>query len=224
MNKTVALETLRRMAEGIAMMFGSSCETLIHDMSVPNHPILAIYNSHVSGRDIGSKEDIFGSKIDADNTYIGKDYVNHLVVTPKGKYIKSSTFNFAGEDYHYALGINFDFTPLVSSSKMLGELAAVGTALEAAVSEAREIHLKDVFEETFAGFGKPAENLNKRERLELIAKLQQNGFFSYQKSVPFLAERLQVSRYTIYKYMKESAENSPRLQRGNGAFETRKDS
>lgn len=216
MDRTTALESLRRMAEGIAIMFGSTCETLIHDMAVPNHPILAIYNGHVSGRQLGSKEDIFGSPVDADNTYIGKDYVNHLVVTPAGKYIKSSTFNFVGDGYHYALGINFDFTALVASSKLLSELASVGTALDVAMSEVRETRLKDIFEERLADFGKPVEKLNKPERLALIAKLQQSNLFSYQKSVPFVAEKLQVSRYTVYKYIREIADAPALRQNHNG--------
>ena len=45
-----AFEFLDRTARGIAEMFGASCETLVHDMGVPNQPILSIYNVHVSGR------------------------------------------------------------------------------------------------------------------------------------------------------------------------------
>lgn len=216
MDKIATLESLRRTAEGIAIMFGSTCETLIHDMAAPNHPLLAIYNGHVSGREVGSREDIFGSPVDEDNTYIGKDYVNHLVVTPAGKYIKSSTFNFVGEDYHYALGINFDFTALAASSKMLTELAGVGAPLDVAMSEVRETRLKDIFEEQLVDFGKPVEKLNKPERLALIAKLQQRNLFSYQKSVPFVAEKLNVSRYTVYKYMREVAESLSPWQNHNG--------
>lgn len=231
MHKRDALESLSRMAEGIAIMFGSTCETLVHDMSVPNHPILAIYNAHVSGRQVGSTEDIFGSTIDTDSQYIGNDYVNHLVITPGGKYIKSSTWNFVGDDYHYALGINFDFTALVSADRMLAELTNVGTELQAAISEVRDSHLKDSFDECLSNFGKPVENLNKPERLELISMLQQRRFFSMQKSVPFVAEALQVSRYTVYKYIKEISEGAPRQKRQmetrvelDGIFEGRKDS
>jgi len=210
MDKKNAFESLCRMAEGIAVMFGSTCETLVHDMSVPNHPILAIYNAHVSGRKVGSKEDIFGSDVDVDRMYTSQDYVNHLVVTPDGKYIKSSTWNFAGEDYHYALGINFDFTALVSSNNMLAELTNVGPELGVAISEVRETHLKDIYEECAANFGKPVEKLNQLERLKLISMLDQKNFFNLQKSVPFIAEKLKLSRYTIYKYIKKISENSAR--------------
>jgi len=205
MNKEEAFKTLCRVAEGIAIMFGPTCETLVHEMTVPNHPILAIYNGHVSGRKVGSKEDIFGSNVDLDETYRNKDYVNHLVITPSGKYIKSSTWNFIGEDYHYALGINFDFTPLVASNKMLAEFTNVGITLDQAISEVRETHLKDIFDKCMSNFGKPADRLNKQERLNLISMLDKMNFFSLQKSVPFIAEKMKVSRYTVYKYLKEIA-------------------
>ena len=35
-----AFEFLDRTARGIAEMFGSSCETLVHDMGDPTHPIV----------------------------------------------------------------------------------------------------------------------------------------------------------------------------------------
>ena len=44
MTKEEAFEFLDRTAKGIAEMFGASCETLVHDMGNPSHPILTIYN------------------------------------------------------------------------------------------------------------------------------------------------------------------------------------
>ena len=61
MDRDEAFEFLDRTARGIAEMFGSSCETLVHDMGDPSHPILSIYNGHVSGREVGSTMDILGS-------------------------------------------------------------------------------------------------------------------------------------------------------------------
>ena len=50
MTRDQAFEFLDRTARGIAEMFGSSCETLVHDMGVPTHPILSIYNGRTRGR------------------------------------------------------------------------------------------------------------------------------------------------------------------------------
>ena len=62
MTREEAFEFLDRTARGIAEMFGSTCETLVHDMGVPTHPILSIYNGHISGRTVGSTMDILGTR------------------------------------------------------------------------------------------------------------------------------------------------------------------
>ena len=53
--------------------------------------------------------------------------------------------------------------------------------------------------------GKPVASLTKRDRMRIIALLDQKSAFSFRKSVPFVAKRLQVSRYTVYKYLGELA-------------------
>ena len=45
MTRKEAFNMLDQMARGIAEMFGSNCETIIHDLEDPHHPILAIYRS-----------------------------------------------------------------------------------------------------------------------------------------------------------------------------------
>ena len=107
MTRDEAFEFLDRTARGIAETFGSSCETLVHDMGLPSHPILSIYNGHVSGREVGSTVDILGNSRELDDDALKTDFVNLYATTPSGKQIKSSTFHLIGEDYNLALGINF---------------------------------------------------------------------------------------------------------------------
>ena len=108
MTRDEAFEFLDRTARGIAEMFGSSCETLVHDMGVPTHPILSIYNGHVSGREVGSTMDIMGIGLEIDEQAATTDQVNLAAATPDGRQTKSSTFHMIGADYNLALGINFD--------------------------------------------------------------------------------------------------------------------
>ncbi|MEG0320947.1 MAG: helix-turn-helix domain-containing protein [Oscillospiraceae bacterium] len=44
--------------------------------------------------------------------------------------------------------------------------------------------------------------------MKIIALLDQKNAFSFRKSVPFVSKRLQVSRYTVYKYLGELAETA----------------
>lgn len=210
MTREEAFEFLDRTAQGIADMFGSSCETLVHDMGIPTHPILSIYNGHVSGREVGSTMDIMGIGLELDEQASTTDQVNLSATTPDGRQIKSSTFHMIGEDYNLALGINFDYTSLVFANRILVDLMSAQSDLQSALwQEGDSRQLADLFDRCLTALGKPVDALNKQDRLRLIAMLEQHNAFSYRKSVPYVAKHLGVSRYTIYKYLGEVTGAAP---------------
>ena len=209
MDREEAFEFLDRTARGIAEMFGSTCETLVHDMGDPRHPILSIYNGHVSGRTVGSTMDILGTAKELDQDALVTDFVNLYATTPSGQQIKSSTFHLIGEDFNLALGINFDYTSLVFANRILVDLMSASSDLQSALwQEGDSKQLADLFERCLAALGKPVDALNKKDRLRMIAMLEQKNAFSFRKSVPYVAKHLGVSRYTVYKYLGELAEHS----------------
>ena len=210
MTREEAFEFLDRTARGIAETFGSSCETLVHDMGIPTHPILSIYNGHVSGREVGSTMDIMGIGLELDEQASTTDLVNLSATTPDGRQIKSSTFHMIGEDYNLALGINFDYTSLVFANRILVDLMSAQSDLQSALwQEGDSRQLADLFDRCLTALGKPVEALNKQDRLRLITMLDQHNAFSYRKSVPYVAKHLGVSRYTIYKYLGEVTGTAP---------------
>ena len=209
MTRDEAFEFLDRTARGIAETFGSSCETLVHDMSIPTHPILSIYNSHVSGRSVGSTQDITGSSRNLDEEALVTDLVNMFASTPDGRQIKSSTFHLIGEDYNLALGINFDYSSLVFANKVLVDLMSAQADLKAVLYQGDSRQLAEVFDECLAAVGKPIHALTKTDRMKVVALLEQEDAFSFKKAVPYVAKRLQVSRYTVYKYIGELAGETP---------------
>mgnify|MGYP002422464956 FL=1 len=190
-------------------MFGSSCETLVHDMGDPRHPILSIYNGHVSGRTVGSTMDILGTARELDDAALITDFVNLYATTPSGQQIKSSTFHLIGENYNLALGINFDYTALVYANRTLVDLMSAEADLRSAMWQGGDAQLSELLDECLSAVGKPVGALNKRDRMKIIALLDQKNAFSYRKSVPFVARRLQVSRYTVYKYLGELSGGDP---------------
>ena len=206
MTRDEAFEFLDRTARGIAETFGSSCETLVHDMSIPTHPILSIYNGHVSGRSVGSTQDITGSSRTLDEEALVTDLVNMFASTPDGRQIKSSTFHLIGEDYNLALGINFDYSSLVFANKVLVDLMSAQADLKAVLYQGDSRQLAEVFDECLAAVGKPIHALTKADRMKVVALLEQEDAFSFKKAVPYVAKRLQVSRYTVYKYIGELAD------------------
>ena len=126
-----------------------------------------------------------------------------LSASVSGQQIKSSTFHLIGEGYNLALGINFDYSSLVYANRILVDLMSAEADLQSALWHGGDSRLADVFDECLAAVGKPVSALNKRDRMKIIALLDQKNAFSFRKSVPFVAKRLQVSRYTVYKYLGE---------------------
>ena len=207
MNREDMLAFLKNEAKGLAVMFGPNCETLIHDMTRPGHPILVIYNGSVTGREVGSTADIFGDIGDYDETvYQNKDYTNQLVLSRDGRTLKSSTFNVVGEDYHFALGINMDVTNMVRASQMLSEMTATSGDLQQTLMQDARSQLEELLRECISAVGKEPENMKKNDRMRIIRMLYKRRAFTYQKSVAIVAEQLGVSRYTVYKYMHEIEE------------------
>ncbi len=210
MTRDQAFEFLDRTARGIAETFGSSCETLVHDFSVPTHPILSIYNGHISGRPVGSTMDILGTAKTPDPDVSTTDFVNLFATTPSGQQIKSSTFHLIDEDYNLALGINFDFSSLVYANRILVDLMSADADLQSAMWHGGDSALGAVFDECVSAVGKPVSVLTKEDRIRIVTLLEQKNAFSFRKSVPYVAKHLGVSRYTIYKYLDElSGEASP---------------
>ena len=206
MTREEAFEFLDRTAKGVAEMFGPSCETLVQDMGDTRHPILSIYNGQVSGREVGSTQDILGSDKVLDAATLSNDFVNLYATTPSGAQVKSSTFHLRGEDFDLALGIDFDFTALSFANRTLMGLMNAEADLQSALWAGGVGQLHQIFEECLAALGKPVEELGKKDRFRLITLLDQKNAFSFRKSVPFVASRLKVSRYTVYKYLGELAD------------------
>ena len=211
MNREEMLTLLKNEAKGIATMFGPNCETLVHDMKRPGHPILAIYNGTVTGREVGSTADIFGDIGDYDQSiYAKKDYTNQLVLSRDGRTFKSSTFNVVGDDYHFAFGINMDITSMVRATQVLTELTATSGDLQQTLMQDARSQLEELLRECVSAVGKEPGLMKKTDRMRIIRMLYKRRAFTYQKSVAIVAERLNVSRYTVYKYMHELEEAEKR--------------
>ena len=202
MTRQEAIDLLDRIAKGIAEMFGSNCETVVNDLADPLHPILVIYNGHVSGREVGSTLDVTGVEQDL---CLDSDVLNLLAVTPSGQQTKSSTFSVKGEGYHLGLGINYDFTPLTYVNRVLLDLMHTEVDFHSALYRSRDTGIGELFDTAILRVGKPIREMNKGDRLRVVELLKNMDAFSYRRAVPFVATHLGVSRYTVYKYLDEVA-------------------
>ena len=209
MTKSEAFFFLDRLAHGIALIFGESCETIIHDFSDGMMTNVAIYNGNVSGRSPGSHNGILDSSL-VDTSQIRKigthDIINQLVHLKHGRTVKSSTFFLTGEDYVLALGINYEITLMTQMEHFLSSVTSDSGDLFSTMSGNERSDadlLVQLFHQALSRIGVPISAMKKQERFSLVALLKEQDYFRLQKSVGYVAKQLNVSKYTIYKYLKE---------------------
>lgn len=201
MNGKEILNFLMSLGEGISAMFGPDCEVIIHDLK--NKGIVtAIYNGHVTGRRKGDRLNLLGI-YKMEEAIEGRDFYNCLCRTAEGRLIKSTTVHFKDKNYHYAFGINYDFTKLSLAESVLSNLVKTGNNVETLINtNASEKIVDDIFLEGVKLVGKPIALMNKEDRMNLVRYLRDNGGFSLKKGIQNVAKKMHVSRYTIYNYLK----------------------
>lgn len=206
MKKREAFDVLNRMAEGISVMFGECCETVVQEIIENEITTVAIYNGHVSGREVNSKIGILGGIMDTEDVNYAemlKSNHNQLVLHPSGKKIKSASFVMKEEDYCYILGINYDVTVMERVQQMLNNFMVFDGNLYETMDGEGSKTLGGIYESCAARMPVVDGKMSKERRLTLLQMLHQQGFFDLQKSIPYLASKLGVSKYTIYKDLAE---------------------
>lgn len=205
MKKDELFAVLDGVARGVAQTFGGNCETLIQDLDTLKHPILSIYNGHVTGRSVGSTTSINDgapASYDLDLQRLQSPHIN-MLAAEENKHIKSTTIPFFAEDGVLGLGINFDYTAFEQAEQAMKSLTAISGFLYDDLRRNQPLQIDSLFQEAAQNFDTPVQQLDKAQRLALLQRLKSNHFFEQHKAIPYLAERLGISRHTVYKNLKE---------------------
>ena len=213
MSKEEVFENLERVASAIATQFSPLCEAVLHDLKRPEASITFVAGN-VTGRQAG------GPVTDLVLNLLAKsespdDVVDYTSRTRDGRTLTSSTVFIRDADGH-PIGvfcINFDVTSLLAASGCLQELVTPSTPLEVQKSFSTDVPdlLDSIIRESLRrelDGGDSDERFSKEKRQNLLADLDAQGVFRVQNSVPTLAGILGVSRYTIYKDLKDIREES----------------
>ena len=107
-----------------------------------------------------------------------------------------------------AIGINFDITEMARVTQVITELAATSGELKQTIVTDAMGQIEEILKECISLVGKEPRDMQKSDRVRIIRMLYKKKAFTYQKAVAIVAERLRVSRYTVYKYMHEIEKES----------------
>ncbi|HUK76926.1 MAG TPA: PAS domain-containing protein [Thermoleophilia bacterium] len=197
-------------AQGLAEMFGPQCEVVLHDLAQMPHSIVAIENGHVTGRRQGDAptDQMLRSLRNADDT----PDVRLYVTSTDGRILKSLAVTLRDADDRPigVLGLNLDVSELVRAQRTLAGLATVGGPDSIGLPETEELFGGDI-RDVLAGMisailsdmGKTPATMSRDEKMEVVARLEERGAFLVKRSAEQVAEALDLSRFTVFSYLKE---------------------
>ncbi len=206
------IKSLIPLVKTIASTFGKNCEVVLHDLSDPQSSIVAIEHGHVTGRKIGDPITDFALAAWRKGGFAeGKEdkIINYKTETKNGKILKSSSVFIRDQNNEIVgcLCINYDMEGYLMFKHIMDEFCSLTDLAE---QKEEETFVKDIDEildniisKAIKEVGKPVSLMQKEDNLRVVEIIDEKGGFMIKGAIDLLAQRLNVSRYTIYNYLEE---------------------
>lgn len=209
------LEKYIPLAESIYANFGKNTEIVIHDLSHPENSVVYVLGD-VTKRSIGAPAtNLILEVLQNDKERKPEEEpVQHVccykTVTKDGKILRSSS-TFIRNNQEEIIGcfcINYDITEFLQCNRMLEEFTAFPDSGETrGKKEFFANHVKENLEDIVTSVVQrstvPVNVMTKEDKLELMRIFEEKGVFLVKGAVEYIAEVLNVSRYTVYNYLDE---------------------
>lgn len=187
-------------------------EVVLHDLTKLPHTIAAVAGS-ITGRQVGGPPTDLGLRI------LGSGWSEHLVgyrtEAANGRLMRSSSIFFHASSGRgvACLCLNSDIEDLERARDVLGTLASTvpldglvlpgpGTAGET-FALSIEALAEGILRDAVSASGVAVKLMKKAHKVAVVRDLDLRGFFAIRDGVDLAADRLEVSRFTIYNYLKE---------------------
>ena len=200
------IDNLARIMKMLSAQFGKNSEFVLHDLKKDyDHTIVAIENNAITGRTVGDGGTNLGLEVLRNPPNANGDIYNYVTKTPDGKLLRSSTMYFRDVNGKVigSLCINTDITEYVNLQNTLQELAMVPTHADVEEVFTRNVGdlLEYLLEQSRKIVDKPGGDMAKDEKMEVVRYLDEKGFFLITRAGDRACEYLDISKYTLYKYL-----------------------
>lgn len=215
MNWTI--EQYYPMADMLGKTFGTGCEVVIHDLSMPQSSVVYTVNGQVTNRRVGQSFDHLVKQVILDENFSNDYLANYYFYTEDGRIIKSSTvlLRDPGGKVAGAMCINLDTTVLRSVANLLSGLLpgieGVKEQMSIPESPVEEpsgiVEIADGLIDRIIGDKNPSK-MKREDKISVIRFMEQKGLFLIKGSVEKVAARLGISKVTVYSYLDEIKEEA----------------
>jgi predicted transcriptional regulator YheO len=205
------LESYLPLVDFIAAVFGKNCEVVLHDLRNLDHSIIAIKNNHITGRTLNDTITDFALAIIHTEKHKEKNYIcNYVGKTGNGKKsVRASTYFIKDEEQNLIgmLCTNIDVTALSNARKHIDDLIMINESTEAKEQENLSLNINDhvdsIISNTLSEFESETMRMTMDEKKHVVKKLEEKGVFRLKGVVAEVADRLEVSDQTVYRYLKK---------------------
>ncbi|MFJ7215033.1 transcriptional regulator [Amycolatopsis sp. NPDC098790] len=199
-------------AGALAKALGPRTEVVLHDLTKLPGSIAAIGNP-ITGRGVGGPATDLGLRVFRSGW--SEDLIGYRTETEDGLVMRSSSIFFRAASGRpvACLCLNTDIDLLVGAQEVLSALTAAvpmdptadppldasGETFALSIDELAEGILRD----TISAIGVPVHLMKKAQKVEVVRELDKRGFFTMREAADLIAQRLKVSRITVYNYLNE---------------------
>ncbi len=202
------LESFIPVAKLISQTF--NCEVILHDFSTPQNSVVYIENNVVTNRTVGeSFTEYFVKEVLLSRKFQDDCCANYIMDGKDGKKIKSST-SLIRDPNGKAIGalcVNIDLTRLGNIMAELGTILGIpeptiytSTEQEEVVPSIQEL-VNDIIDKTIGD--RDVEAMSRDQKIDIIRFMHEKEIFTIKGSLEKVAERMNLSKVTIYSYLDE---------------------
>lgn len=208
------LALLARVGDAVVATVGPHSEVVVHDLRDPEHTVVAI-SGNLTGRKIGSP--VPDPELLPENLHLfDSDLHLYRTETPFGKSLLSSTVWVRDRSGHIvgAMCINTDFSDIRAARDLLERALPPDTALNenslSTFATSGEDFVTVALNQVLADLQKEKHQLERDDKVLVIARLREAGVFSLRRSTDLVAAELGISRASVYSYLKGLQEHPAR--------------
>lgn len=202
------LQSYFHLADSIANLLGECCEVVVHQLGELSSSVVKIVNGFHTGRSVGAPITDKALKIlknyQKDPTRLEQSYFS---TTNYGHLVKSTTHIILGGNGKpiglFCINLNLSY-PL---DKIMANLLPQQTLSIPPKDETFVSNRQDMMDYALSKATASAElhfnSHQKNYKKAIISHLYEDGFFELKDAVSFVAEKLNLTKYAIYKHLRE---------------------
>lgn len=206
------LENYVAVANMIADTFGDHCEVILHDFSIPQNSVVYIRNNVVTNRQVGqSFTEYFVKDVLLSRKFRDDVSSNYIMKGANGQTIKSSTVLIRDQSGKVigSLCVNIDISYMKDLMEKFVSMLGIEEPEEEPKEDKEEIAVlpnikeivDDIIEHTIGD--QNIDEMSRDQKINLIRFMNDKGLFLIKGAADKVAERMNISKVTVYSYLDE---------------------